>query len=139
MYLDQILELQKELDRFFSPTYRSFETYGKGPYPSVNIFEKQNSDEIVVKAELPGIFKEDISLQLQDDVLVLSGKREIKKQEGDDIRYHRREISFGNFSRQIKLPYRVDSEKVKANFQDGVLTIVLEKHQAVRPRQISVQ
>jgi HSP20 family protein len=91
-----------------------------------------------VRAELPGMNTEDIEISATDSSLSISGQRIIPR-EGDNVRYHRREREAGKFSRMISLPGSVDTDKVEANFMDGILTIVLPKSEAMKPKQIEVK
>ncbi len=103
--------------------------------PVVDIYD--NEDNIVIKAELPGIDKKDIHLDVKDRVLILKGERltddEVKKE-----KYYRRERMFGKFERAFTLPADVDPDKIKADFKDGVLKIDIPKPEERKPRQITV-
>lgn len=135
MFWNEIVSLQKELDRIFNRNYSVSTTYGKGIYPAINIFEKD--EKIIVKTEVPGLKKEDLNISLENDVLSLSG--EMKRDHQDSACYHRKEISYGTFNRSFKLPYKVDPEKTSAKLENGVLTLELEKHEGLKPRTISIQ
>ena len=135
MFLNNILNLQRELDVMFGNDLYDHATCARGLYPAINIFEKESG--LVVKAELPSVKKEDISIELEGDSLTLAGER--KNEFEDDIVFHRREREAGAFRRKIKLPYRVDSERVLAKLDNGVLTIELEKDQRDLARKIDVQ
>jgi HSP20 family protein len=119
---------------------RSYVDKGKGPkpanvYPALNIYEE--SDRLVVTAELPGVKVEDLDLAIEGDTLTIQGKRHSRQSEAG-ISYHRREIESGSFSRGITLPVKVDAEHVGARLNNGILTISLMKASAVTPRQIIV-
>jgi HSP20 family protein len=103
--------------------------------PPVDIYETDNA--VVMKAELPGISKNDISIELKDNTLVIRGerKREDEVKEGG---YHRMERVYGAFQRSFLLPTTVDQEKVKANYKDGVLELYLPKVLAAQPKRIAV-
>jgi HSP20 family protein len=103
--------------------------------PSVDIFETQ--DELVVKADLPEVKQEDISINLENGVLSLNGERKFERTE-DKAGYHRMERSYGSFARNFAIPETVDAEKVQAAFKDGVLTITLPKKEIAKPRAIKV-
>jgi len=103
--------------------------------PSVDIFETEG--EIVVKAELPGMERKDITLHLENNVLTLRGERKFEKETKDD-NYHRIERSYGNFSRSFSIPATVDEEKIRADYKDGVLKIVLPKKEQAKPKQIRI-
>ena len=88
-------------------------------YPSVNVAE--DKDGVQVVAEIPGVAKEDVKLQLHDGILTIS------------------EIRYGSFSRTIQLPESVDAEKVTADYANGVLRIALPKREAAKPKEISIR
>jgi HSP20 family protein len=104
--------------------------------PSVDVFEKDN--ELVLKADLPGVEMKDIDIQLENGTLSLKGQREFKK-EGKDGGYHRIERHYGSFVRYFSLPDTVDGEHVHADYKNGVLTVTLPKKEVAKPRQIKVQ
>jgi len=95
-------------------------------------------EQVQVNVELPGVAKEDIKVNVHDGVLTISGERkqpELKENE----QWIRNEISYGTFERSINLPYSVDVEKVSATQENGVLCIVLPKHENAKPKQISIR
>ena len=103
--------------------------------PVVDVYD--NEDNIVIKAELPGIDKKDINIDVKDGVLTLKGERsydnEVKKE-----KYYRRERSFGKFVRTFQLPADVDPEKIIADYKDGILKIDIPKPEEQKPKQIAV-
>ena len=103
--------------------------------PSVDIFETEH--EIVVKAELPGMDRKDITLHLENNVLTLRGERKFEKETKDE-NYHRIERSYGNFSRSFSIPATVDPEKIRADYKDGVLSIALPKKEQAKSKQINI-
>ena len=103
--------------------------------PSVDIFETEG--EIVVKAELPGMDRKDIALHLENNVLSLRGERRFVKETKEE-NYHRIERSYGNFSRSFSIPATVDEEKIRADYKDGVLKIILPKKEQAKPKQIKI-
>jgi HSP20 family protein len=103
--------------------------------PSVDIFETEG--EIVVKAELPGMDRKDITLHLEKNVLSIRGERKFEKETKDE-NYHRIERSYGNFSRSFSIPATVDEEQIRADYKDGVLKIILPKKEQAKPKQIKI-
>ncbi|CAN5813182.1 hypothetical protein BH24ACI4_BH24ACI4_25450 [soil metagenome] len=104
--------------------------------PPVDIFEN-DAREIVIKAELPGLRREDIDLTIENSTLTIKGRR--RAEEGvREGQYHRVERTHGSFSRSCTLPNTVDGSAVRAEYRDGVLTITLPVRQDARPRQIQV-
>ena len=128
-----------ELRRMQSEMNRLFSGYGMAPardFPPINIWLGDNS--VVVTAELPGVTRDDVALNLQDDVLTLEGKRQPEQQQ-DNLNWQRRERSYGSFSRVVQLPFRIDPDKVQARFNNGVLEIELERLEADRPKKIEIR
>lgn len=104
--------------------------------PLVDIIE--DDQNYVIKAELPGVKKEDIKVGVQDDVLTVSGHRHYEKEEKDK-KFHRIERSYGSFARSFTLPEDSDGEKVSAEFKDGMLKVLLPKTERVKPKQVEVK
>jgi HSP20 family protein len=103
--------------------------------PSVDVV--QDKDNVFVKAELPGLKKENIDLNFEDGILAISGERkeESEVHEGDTFRSER---YFGKFHRTVSLPTKVDAEKIKATYKDGILTVCLPKAPEAKAKQIDV-
>jgi len=104
--------------------------------PAVDI--KETEDALVLRAELPGLTKEDVKITLENQVLTLSGERKFEK-EAKGESYHRIERSYGAFTRAFTLPTHVKTEKVDATFADGVLTVTLPKMEEAKPRHIAIR
>ena len=132
------------LDRFFDPVIRS----GPGPYwtwpsirddrfrPSLDVYE--TSDDLVVKATIPGVKPEDITLTLKDGALVIQGEAKEAREEKEE-RYYIRERRSGDFRRAISLPEGLDVKRAEAIFEDGVLTVTLPKTEEGKPQEIKVK
>jgi HSP20 family protein len=103
--------------------------------PSVDIYETEEG--IIIKAELPGVNKEDVSVEVKNNILTLKGERFVDK-EIDEDKYYRRERCFGTFHRTFTLQDTVLPDKIKAKFRNGVLEIEVPKPEEEKPRQISV-
>jgi len=103
--------------------------------PLVDIFE--NDNEIVFKAELPGMDVKDIEVRLENNVLLLKGERHFEK-EAKEESYHRMEREYGFFSRSFALPTTVNADKVTAEYKDGILKVILPKNEATKPKPIKV-
>ena len=133
--LARLSAFQQEVDRLFdlSPVAN---THGNGNWsPALDLY--QDKDQFVVKAELPGMTKENITLSLHDGLLTLSGERQPEKAH-DEKTALRNERFFGRFERTITLPTQVDGTRVQAAYEDGILTITLPKAEAAKPRQIEI-
>ena len=103
--------------------------------PVVDIFDKD--DNIVITAELPGVDKENVSVDIKERVLTLSGERSGENEVKED-NYYRRERVYGSFKRSFTLPGNVDSDKIAAEFKDGVLKIEVPKPDKMTPKQITI-
>ena len=142
---EELERFRREMDRLFEdffgrewPVVRPAREIARvGIFaPAIDMYDKK--DEIVIKAELPGLSKEDINLELTEDTLTLSG--EVKREEDvKDADYYCCERAYGSFSRTIALPAKVKTDKAEANFKNGILEIRLPKVEEARPRQIKVQ
>ncbi|MDQ6677564.1 MAG: Hsp20/alpha crystallin family protein [Acidobacteriota bacterium] len=97
----------------------------------------ETEQELILKADLPEVNLKDIDLQVENHTLTLRGHRNFER-ESENRSYHRIERSYGNFVRSFTVPSTVDTEKVAAEFKDGVLTIRLPKKDAAKPRQIKI-
>jgi HSP20 family protein len=105
--------------------------------PPVDIFESKDH-EIVLRAELPGLKRDDIDIRVENRTLTLRGERK-QEQEVSHENYHRIERAYGTFTRSFSLPSTVDTEKVSAAYADGILTVKLPTREEAKPRQILVQ
>jgi HSP20 family protein len=124
----QLTSLQDELDRLFGSLPGVWS-------PALDV--QEDKDNYLFCAELPGLKREDIEVQLQDGALVISGERKIEKLE-EGVEVHRRERYYGKFQRVLTLPEPVAADKVKAEYKDGVLTVTLPKTEAAKPKKIDV-
>ena len=136
---DRLTSLRDEIDRLFDLSFPGV-TRDAGLFsgwsPSVDVY--QDKDHVFVKAELPGMKKEEIDISLQNGMLTISGERkhEEEHKEGDSFRSER---FFGKFQRSVSLPTDVDTADVKASYKDGILTVTLPKAEEAKPKQIEVQ
>jgi HSP20 family protein len=132
---DEMERMQREMNRLvnaFSPD----RSRGAASFPAINAWT--TDDEEVITAELPGVSPEDLELNIVNDVLTISGERKAPEVDGES-HFHRRERLGGKFSRSIQLAFAVDSEKVSAGYENGVLTVTLPRAEADKPRKISVK
>lgn len=122
------------LNRMFSDLWS--EGLGRSWMPPVDIYEADNH-ELVLKAELPDMQREDIDITFENSVLTLKGERKLDSEVSRD-RYQRVERHHGTFSRSFTLPATVDATRIKATYKDGILTIRLPQREEARPRQIAI-
>ena len=103
--------------------------------PVVDIYDTE--DKFVINAELPGVDKKDIVIDVKDRLLTLKGERSSEKEVKED-KYHRRERAYGSFERVFTLPAEIDPDQIKADFKNGILKIDIPKPEEQKPRQITV-
>jgi HSP20 family protein len=134
----ELSSLQTEMNRLFNA---AFDTQGNGPSaarrwtPAMDLLE--TDDAFVLRADLPGVSESDVTIELEDNVLTLSGARNVEhedKREG----FYRVERAYGSFSRSLTLPKGVDPEAVSASFDRGVLEVRVPKPEQRKPRKIEI-
>jgi HSP20 family protein len=121
----------RELNNLFEKMPSATTTWS----PSVDIFE--NDNELIVKAELPGMEMKDIEVTFENNVLTIKGERRFEHETKKE-NYHRVEREYGSFSRSFALPTYVDEGKIRADYKDGMLNVVLPKREMAKPRGIKV-
>ena len=137
----ELATLQSEVNRLFNSAFDAPTQAGNGGgaarrwMPAMDLVE--TGDHFVLRADLPGLSEEDVKIEVEDDVLTISGERRSEhetKKEG----YHRVERAFGSFSRSLTLPRGVNAEQVEASFDKGVLEVRIPKPEESKPRRISI-
>jgi HSP20 family protein len=132
--------VQETMNRFFTDFYRGADddVTRRGTWvPPVDIFDNGNH-ELVIKAELPDMRREDITITVENNSLTLTGEKKIDATVKDES-YHRIERTYGTFTRTFSLPPTVDAGKVSAEYKNGVLSITLPVREEAKPKQIQVQ
>jgi HSP20 family protein len=123
-------------DDFFYPSRRRSEDESLWRWnPAVDIYE--DDDSIVVKAEIPGMDRKSIKVDVKDRVLTIKGERS-EDNEVKEERFYRRERTYGRFERAFTLPADVKTEQIKAEYKDGVLKVVVPKPETRKPKQIAI-
>jgi HSP20 family protein len=134
-----LVSFQEEMNRLFNDFFsQSPAKSERGDViwdPLVDISETEN--EIVVHAEIPGMKKEDVKINIQDNVLTISGEKKRVESEKEH-NYHRIERAYGCFERSFSLPSSIELDKVKATYKDGILTISLPKTTEEKPKEVSI-
>ena len=134
----RLSNLRDELDRLFESPWTELARTSQllsGWTPALDIHE--DKDNFIVRAELPGMKREDIDVSLHDGALSISGERKMEK-EYEEAEVYRTERFFGKFQRVVSLPAAVAADKVNAQYKDGILTITLPKTEEAKPKQIDV-
>jgi HSP20 family protein len=134
--LDELYRMRQQLDQMFEGVQAPYQRPGAGVFPLINLTE--DKENYFLLAELPGVKADELDIQVTGNNLALSGERKIAAEE-EGTRYHRREREAGTFSRIIGLPGEVNTEKVEAKLENGILTVTVPKAEAARPKQISVK
>ena len=130
-----LLALQRELNRRQeTPLGPDFGPSGGGVYPAINVFADR--DGYVLRMEIPGVSTESLHIETHGRTLTISGKRE--PQTAAKGSFHRRERSYGEFSRSLQLPADVESVRAEASYKAGMLTIRVPKREDAKPREISI-
>lgn len=123
--IDDVMKIRSAFDGFFrDASYRPYE------YPLVNLSE--DGDALELRALLPGVKVEDLSIELVDSSLVIQGMR---KSDAEDVPYIRRERVFGEFKKSVKLPFAVNRESVSARMENGILTVSMVKSEEAKPKK----
>jgi HSP20 family protein len=141
---DPFVSLHREMNRLFDDVFRGMPAAGTRQAGSGTVLDasmnvSETESEIRVTAELPGVDPNDIDITLNDDVLTIRGEKKFERQDEKE-NFHFVERSYGTFQRSVRLPFAVNPEKVKARFENGVLTVTLPKTgQQERSRRIQIQ
>lgn len=130
-------DLRDEIDRLFESPLSELARSSRllsGWTPALDVFE--DKDNVVVRAELPGMKREEIEVSMHNGMLSISGER--KHEEKQEAEIYRTERFFGRFQRTVTLPTTVQADKVKAQYVDGILTVTLPKAEEAKPKRIDI-
>jgi len=138
--LNEFENLQNEINRLFNFSYPKWldgetSVFSGTWLPAIDVVD--DKDNLMIKADLPGLKKEDLDISLQDDILTIKGEKK-NENEKKEKNYYRVERSYGIFQRSLRLPSQVDSKKVNAKFKDGVLELTLPKKEEAKSKQIDI-
>jgi HSP20 family protein len=142
MAADPFRLFQERFNRFFEQPFGALARFGEEPWslstwtPACDIYETDG--EIIVKAELPEIKKEDVKVTLENNVLTIHGERKLEEKTEKE-NYHRVERRYGEFLRSFTLPTFVDPNKINAEFKDGMLRVTLQKREEAKPKQVEIK
>jgi HSP20 family protein len=130
-----LLDLQRTFSNLLAPTAQTEDEFGNW-VPAVDVYSDENA--VVVQAEVPGLDRKDIEVNLDEGILTIKGERKHEKERKENG-YHFVERAYGKFYRAIRVPAEVDGTKVKAEMKEGVLTITLPKAEQAKARQIEIE
>jgi HSP20 family protein len=139
---DPFHNFEERMRRFFGEGFDPFgrlveESWSLATWsPACDIYETDN--EIVVKAELPEVKREDVKVSIENNVLTIHGERKFSEETKRE-NYHRLERSYGEFTRNFTLPSFVDTGKINAEFKDGMLRVTMPKREEAKPKQVEVK
>lgn len=127
--------LREDMNRLFARAVGETRPTTSAWSPALDVVERD--DEILIRADLAGLTAEDIDVQVDDDVLTISGERRFTDEVKDD-HYYRLERAYGSFQRSVSLPQGVESDAIAANAENGVLEVRVPKSAEVQPRKIAI-
>lgn len=133
--ISEMMSLRNALDRVFDSS--QLDNSGRAVTWGLPLDVTETDDAFVVKASVPGVDPDDIEITFTDNVLTIKGETK-SEEETKESRYHLRERRFGAFVRSISLGSRIESEKINADYRNGVLTLTLPKAAEVKPKRISI-
>jgi HSP20 family protein len=140
--MNDLMTLQERMNRLFEDAFPNFRRRESQNYllsgdwtPAVDIYEDEN--EITLKADIPGVDPESIDIRVEGNTLIIKGERNFEKETKRE-NFHRVERSYGSFVRAFTLPYSVQTEKIDARYENGVLIAKIPKSESAKPRQIKV-
>jgi HSP20 family protein len=131
---DALFQFQRALDSFRTSSWLGASPSGSGAYPPFNVFRK--GDDLVVIAEVPGIRKADLQVQVKGNTIRIAGTKAV--QYGEQASLHRRERLSGSFDRAVTVPVDIDADRVRAECRDGILALYLPRAERDKPKSISI-
>ena len=131
---EALFNLQRELEARTASNWLEDQTTGDGPFPPINVF--QQGEDILAIIELPGIDKDSLQIQAKENSIRIAGRKAINYPDRTSV--HRRERVFGDFDRTLTLPVQLDSDRIKAEYRDGVLALFLPRSERDKPRTIKI-
>ncbi len=138
MYADPfeaLFAFQRALENRLSSDWLGNSTTGEGGYPPMNAF--QQGDNLVLIVELPGVAKNDLNIEAKENTLRISGRKSVEYPENASV--HRRERLEGAFDRTFAVPMQMDPDRIKAEYNDGLLALLIPRAEQDKPRTIQIQ
>lgn len=131
---DALFNLQRALEGRLASDWLHDQTTSQGPFPPINVF--QQGDDILAIIELPGIEKDSLTVQAKENTIRIAGKKSVTYPDGVSV--HRRERVSGEFDRTLSLPVQLDPDRIKAEYRDGILALLLPRSEQDKPRAIKI-
>ena len=132
--LDALFAFQRALDARIASDWMGRGTAAMGSFPPTNIFQK--GEDLVAIVELPGIDKNDLEIEAKENTIRIRGKKTIAY--GEQASVHRRERVSGVFDRTLSVPIRIEPDRIKAEYRDGILALFIPRAEADKPRPIKI-
>jgi len=129
-----LLDLQRALESRYTSDWLRGSTAASGTFPPINIF--QQGENFVAIVELPGIDKNQLKLEAKENRIRISGEKKVAYKEG--VSLHRRERVSGVFDRTLSVPVRIEADKVRAEYSDGILALFIPRAESDKPRAIAI-
>lgn len=133
---EEMDKLQREMNRLFDSSYVN-RNGANLDFPGINVWTKADTGQVIT-AELPGIDVDKLDIKVIGETITISGSRELPEQ-SEEIQFHRQERGSGKFSRSIQLQFPVQTDRIEANYDKGILKIWLPRAEMDKPRKISVK
>jgi HSP20 family protein len=134
-----LITMREKMNRLFEEAFpyrgEKKELVASNWTPAVDIYEKENA--LVLTTEVPGLNDKDIEIKIEDNTLTLKGERKFEKETKEE-NYHRLERSYGSFSRSFTLPHYIDEDKIKAEYENGILKITMPKKAELKAKKVKV-
>lgn len=131
---DALFNLQRALEGRLASDWLHDQTTSQGPFPPINVF--QQGDDILAIIELPGIEKDSLTVQAKENTIRIAGQKSVTYPDGVSV--HRRERVSGEFDRTLSLPVQLDPDRIKAEYRDGILALLLPRSEQDKPRAIKI-
>jgi HSP20 family protein len=131
---EALFNLQRALEARLASDWLQDQTTSQGPFPPINVF--QQGGDLLAIIELPGIDKSTLQIEAKENTIRIAGKKTASYPDGVSV--HRRERVAGEFDRTISLPVQVESDRIKAEYRDGILALFLPRSERDKPRTIAI-
>ncbi len=132
---EPLVSLQRAIESAMNQNFFGFATTDQGIFPAISVFKGEN--ELLLTAELPGTRKQDINIEVKNDLFRVSGERKVDF-DPKEVSTHRRERPEGLFDRTLKLPFAINAEAVSASYEDGILRVTLPFAESAKSKKVQI-